>query len=162
MSVPSIREDLPAPPALARLEALQWLLLALLTMMALHLLVPMARVVPREWFWSGVALALLGLLLSNRASVRLRRAGTALETERAPTLLLTDGVFALSRNPIYLGMLMLLAGEALMLGTLGALLPWPVLLLVLRVGFVRPEERRLRALFGERYATYQRRARRWL
>ena len=162
MSVPSTPEDFPGQPVLARLEALQWLLLALVSMMALHLTAPMARVVPRGWFWGGAALAFLGLLLSNVASVRMRRVGTPLEIDRAPTLLLTDGVFALSRNPIYLGMLMLLAGEALMLGTLGALLPWPVLLLVLRLGFVRTEEQRLQALFGERYATYLRRARRWL
>jgi len=145
-----------------RLEALQWLLLALVSMVALHVFVPIARVVPRELFWAGTAVAMAGLLLSNGAAIRLRRAGTPLESDLTPTVLLTDGLFAWSRNPVYLGMLMLLAGQATMLGTAGALLPWPAFCLWLHWRFIGAEERVLLATFGDAYSQYRRRVRRWL
>jgi protein-S-isoprenylcysteine O-methyltransferase Ste14 len=145
-----------------RLEALQWLLLALLSMVVLHVFVPLGRIVPRELFWGGVVIGLAGLLLSNLASMRLRRAGTVLETDLTPGVLVTDGEFAMSRNPVYLGMLLLLGGEAMMLGTVGALLPWPAMWLLLRFKFIRQEERVLHDTFGERYAHYRSRVRRWL
>lgn len=145
-----------------RLEALQWLLLALVSMVALHVFVPGARVVPRELFWAGAAVTMAGLLLSNVAAIRLRRAGTPLETDLTPTVLLTDGVFAHSRNPVYLGMVLLLAGQATMLGSVGALLPWPAFCLWLQWRYIGAEERLLLATFGEPYAQYRRRVRRWL
>lgn len=145
-----------------RLEALQWLLVALVAMVALHVFAPIARVVPRGLFWAGAALAMAGLLLSNVAAIRLRRAGTPLESDLTPTVLLTDGLFARSRHPVYLGMLMLLAGQATMLGTVGAWLVWPSFCLWLHWRFVSAEERVLLATFGEAYAQYRGRVRRWL
>jgi len=145
-----------------RLDALQWLLLALVTMVALHVFAPLARVVPRELFWAGAAVAIAGLLLSNVAAIRLRRAGTPLESDLTPTVLLTDGLFSWSRNPVYLGMLLLLAGQATMLGTGGALLAWPAFWLWLHWRFIVAEERVLHATFGEAYAQYRSRVRRWL
>jgi protein-S-isoprenylcysteine O-methyltransferase Ste14 len=128
----------------------------------LHVLAPIERIVPRELFWAGAAVALGGLALSNVASIRLRRAGTPLESDLIPTALLTDGVFRVSRNPVYLGMLLLLAGEATMLGTVGAMLPWPAFYALLRWRFIGVEERVLLATFGERYARYRTGVRRWL
>ena len=145
-----------------RLEALQWLLLALVVMVVMHVFLPLARVVPRGLFWPGAAVLAAGLLLSNVAAIRLRRAGTPLETDLTPTVLVTDGVFALSRHPVYLGMLLLLAGQATMLGTIGAMLPWPAFWLWLHWRFIGSEERVMLDTFGEAYAQYRRRVRRWL
>ena len=145
-----------------RLEALQWLLLALVAMLALHVFLPLARVVPRALFWPGAGVLAAGLLLSNVAAIRLRRAGTPLETDLTPTVLLTDGVFAFSRHPVYLGMLLLLAGQATMLGTVGAILPWPAFWLWLHWRYIGAEERVMLATFGEAYAQYRRRVGRWL
>ncbi len=145
-----------------RLEALQWLLFALLTMVALHVFAPVARVVPRALFWPGAAVVLGGLLLSNVAAIRLRRAGTPLESDLTPKVLLTDGVFARSRNPLYLGMLMVVAGQATLLGSVGAMLIWPAFVLALRWHFIRAEERVLYATFDEAYVRYRGRVRRWV
>lgn len=75
---------------------------------------------------------------------------------------LVPGVFAPSRNPIYIGMLMVLIGVATLLGTLTPLLvavvfAWRIACLV-----IRPEEARLRQAFGEAYDQYARCVRRWV
>jgi protein-S-isoprenylcysteine O-methyltransferase Ste14 len=74
----------------------------------------------------------------------------------------TDGVFARSRHPMYLGMVFILAGVALGLGSAGAVLVVPTFALWIRRRFVLPEEAHLEAQFGRRYRDYARRVRRWL
>lgn len=145
-----------------RLGPPQWLLVALLSVVVLHVLVPGARVVPRGCFWGCLALAILGFLVSQLAVLQMRRADTPHEYGLPPRALLTGGLFSRSRNPMYAGMLMLLAGEAAMLGTVGALLPLPLFYAGLRYGFVKSEERALHEAFGAGYLDYQRRVRRWL
>ncbi len=145
-----------------RPEPPQWLLLSLISIVLLHVLLPVARVVPRECFWACAALALLGLGLAQMASLQMRRAGTPMEFSAMPATLLSDGCFRYTRNPMYLGMLLLLVGEASMLGTLGALLPLPVFFLLLQLHYVPAEERRLQIAFGSSWVDYRGRVRRWI
>jgi protein-S-isoprenylcysteine O-methyltransferase Ste14 len=140
----------------------QWLLVALLAVVLLHLLLPPVRLVPRGCFWGCLALAVLGFLIAQLAALQMLRAGTPHDYGVSPSALLTHGLFGRSRNPMYVGMLLLLAGEAAMLGTLGALLPLPAFFLGVRFGFVRREEGLLRHAFGQNYLDYERRVRRWL
>ncbi len=81
----------------------------------------------------------------------------------APTEVVIDrGPFALSRNPLYVGLLALSAGFALLAGSLWALLLLPVEWALLQWGAVLPEERYLTAKFDTAYVDYTRRVRRWL
>ncbi|OQM77445.1 methyltransferase family protein [Manganibacter manganicus] len=90
------------------------------------------------------------------------RAGTTLNPTGTPEHFLTNGPFAVSRNPIYLGNVVLLLGLGLMTGN-----PW-FLLLAFIVGFltaklaIAGEEHILAAKFGKRYRDYSRRVRRWI
>jgi protein-S-isoprenylcysteine O-methyltransferase Ste14 len=162
LPVPRLSQPAAArPPSLLRCEPPQALLVALVAMAVLHLLAPIERVVPRDAFWAGAALAVLGVALSQSAMRAMLRAGTCTEFAGRPSVLVTGGCFRLSRNPMYLGMLLLLAGEATMLGSLGALLPLAAFLLAMQVWYVPSEERRLRAQFGADWDAYRRRVRRW-
>lgn len=152
----------PSPRSLLRCEPPQCLLLALIAMAALHLLLPIERLMPRDCFWGGAALALLGLLVARLAFGQMARADTCAEHDGRPTRLLTAGWFRLSRNPMYLGMALLLAGEATMLGSVGAVLPLPVFLLAMQWWYVPAEERRLEELFWSDWQAYRGRVRRWL
>jgi len=144
-----------------RLDPPQYLLLALMAVVLLHVGVPGMRLVPRDCFWGCLGMAALGLLIAQLAAIQMLRAGTPHDCDLPPSALLTRGLFGRSRNPMYVGMLLLLAGEAAMLGTAGALLPLPLFFLGVRYGFVKAEERRLREAFGPSYLDYQRRVRRW-
>ena len=95
-------------------------------------------------------------------AVRLARTTTnPLRPETASTLV-ASGIYARTRNPMYLGLALLLLGWAAQLAAL-----WPALGPLLFVGYmtrfqILPEERALATLFGTAYADYRRRVRRWL
>lgn len=108
--------------------------------------------------------AVAGVLLSAAGVMAFRRAGTTIDPLRLErsTFLVQDGVYRISRNPMYVGVVLLLLAWAFYLAA-----PWALLGPVFFVLFidrfqVRPEERALQAHFGERYARYRARVRRWL
>jgi protein-S-isoprenylcysteine O-methyltransferase Ste14 len=117
----------------------------------------------RRWHPAAVPLLAAGYVAYRLAgSYRLPRAGgPAGMSQGMPDHLVTDGVYARTRNPMYLGHLLFLTGLALLtrsplaVGLLGALGPW--------YGTrVAADERRLREAFGEEYAAYCERVPRWL
>jgi protein-S-isoprenylcysteine O-methyltransferase Ste14 len=106
---------------------------------------------------AGAAFDLLGLLafLALRTTVNPLRPGRS-------TALATRGVYRVTRNPMYVGMVFLLLAWAVFLS---APLPFagPVVFALYITRFqILPEERILRAMFGEKYAAYAARVRRWL
>jgi len=76
--------------------------------------------------------------------------------------LVTSGVYAISRNPMYLGGFTMLLGWTIFLSNPLAFLFLPLYVLYLNRFQIAPEERVLTSLFGETYVAYQARARRWL
>ena len=81
---------------------------------------------------------------------------------QATHALIEEGPYRLSRNPLYVGMLALYLGLALLAPTLWGLVLFPVAVLLVRWGAIRPEERFLHERFGTTYDDYTRRVRRWL
>ena len=91
-----------------------------------------------------------------------KRAGTPIIPFEKSTSLLTHGIYRYTRNPIYLGMLIILAGAAVFLGSLTPFLVLPVFFFIIQEGYIRHEEPFLERIFGEQYRAYRRRVRRWL
>ena len=81
--------------------------------------------------------------------------------ERAARLV-TTGVYRLSRNPMYTGLLFALAAEAVHFGNAAGFLMLPVFVAYLNRFQIAPEERALREKFGPRYEAFCRTTRRWL
>ena len=110
---------------------------------------------------SGGLLVGGGLLLMGLAVLEMRRAQTTVIPHNTPAALVTSGIFSRSRNPIYLGDALLLAGLCLRWG-------WPTLLLVplfmavIQDRFIRPEEARIAEKFGPSFTEWSARTRRWL
>ena len=88
------------------------------------------------------------------------------ETAICPTeiseVLVTSGIYQLTRNPMYLGMVLMMAGVALWFGTLPYYFATILYFLVINQFFCPFEEQRLRSTFGEEYSAYQRAVRRWV
>jgi len=87
---------------------------------------------------------------------------TGLLPGQATHALIEEGPYRLSRNPLYVGLLALYLGLALLAPTFWGLVLFPSAVLLVRWGAVRPEERFLRERFGSSYEEYTRRVRRWL
>jgi len=75
--------------------------------------------------------------------------------------LVTSGMYKFSRNPMYLGLLLLLAGWAIMLGSLSAFVPVPLFVLLLNRVQIYHEEKILLEKFPDKYKEYRARVRRW-
>jgi protein-S-isoprenylcysteine O-methyltransferase Ste14 len=126
-----------------------------------HVLLPLAM---PGWWWlralGGLAVVAAGALAWS-AEHELSRAQTPVMPFRDASSLVTSGPFRISRNPIYLAFTLLCCGVALLLASW-----WPLITLPLAVaavtGVIRVEESRLSRLFGDEYAEYRRRTRRWL
>lgn len=103
-----------------------------------------------------------GLILMLLAVQQMRQAHTTFFPHEEASVLVTGGIFQRTRNPIYLGDVMVLAGMILYWDAVLALPLVPILLWVLERRFVIPEEDRLRRKFRTQYAAYSRKTRRWL
>jgi len=138
------------------------LLGALVAMAILHQAAPLLRLPGWPPKLAGVGLGLAGLSLSLIGRRQFRRRGTTIDTFAAPQTLVRDGLFRHSRNPIYLGLALLLLGIALSFGSVAPLLVWIGFCVLLDRYYIPLEERYLRECFGAEYEGYRQRVRRWL
>lgn len=109
----------------------------------------------------GTGLALVAVVLFLLAAVEFLRARSTIIPHQMPSALITRGIFAFSRNPIYLADVLLLVGLSLRWGAVSGLLLAPVLVWVLQTRFILAEEARLRTAFGAGAEAYFARVRRW-
>jgi len=139
-----------------------YLLASLLSMAALHRWLPLQQWVVEPWHWLGAILVAAGLLMTALSARRFVRSHTGLIPFTPATTLVTGGFYRFTRNPMYLGMLIILVGMAIYLGSFT---PWilpPAFWLVIRQRFVIPEEAFLRDALGQPYIEYCQRVRRWI
>jgi len=103
-----------------------------------------------------------GVLLMVLAVVEMRRRRTTVIPHLEPDALVTSGIFSRTRNPIYVGDVLVLAGLILRWDAVLALPLIPVFLGILERRFVIPEEDRLRRTFRMQFAQYCQKVRRWV
>jgi len=112
--------------------------------------------------WLGLPLVVAGAGVAIAGSRLFARAGTSIIPLSQSSALVTDGVFRYSRNPMYVGMIATLGGAALLVHSLWGWLVVAAFAWLIRRSFVLREEALLRQTFGEAYAQYCGRVRRWL
>ena len=117
-----------------------------------------------RWFGVGIGFVLFvaGVSLSMMAMQAFRKAASSPDPNHMPSKLVETGPFKRTRNPLYLGTLLMLIGLGL-----GANLPWVVIaavpaMLIIHFGVVIREEAYLENLFGDKYRAYCGRVRRWV
>lgn len=124
-----------------------------------------SRVLTATWA-NPVAIGLVGLGagLALVAVIQFRAARTTVDPRdpAAASTLVSGGVFALSRNPMYVGFLLGLAGWATHLAHPAGLLCLPAFVLTMNRFQIRPEEAAMEASYGQDYRAYTRSTRRWI
>ncbi len=139
-----------------------WLVIGLVAIFALGHYLPLAR------FDSGFATGLgsftilIGLMLLVHAGGMFKVAETDMIPFKEVSALVTTGVYRVTRNPMYLGMALVLFGTSITVGTFSALFIAPLFMAIIEFRFIRPEEAMLRDLFGEDFEAYSKLVRRWI
>jgi len=119
----------------AKLRPPVYFLGALALTALLHYILPLAPVIPAPWHFGGLVLVAVGLFLIVAPARTFHSRDTAIKPFEKSSVLVQDGLFAVSRNPMYLGMV---------------------------IGFIRFQEQALGQTFGDDYRAYKARVRRWL
>ncbi|MXN65603.1 isoprenylcysteine carboxylmethyltransferase family protein [Stappia sp. GBMRC 2046] len=147
---------------------MKWLIPPVLVAILLAMMVAVARflpfgpLVPPPAHWAGLLVLFVGIGLLAAGSRRFFRVGTEINTFREPKILVTEGVFAYSRNPMYLGFLVLLIGAAILINSPLNLVLVVAFFLVANSWYIPFEEANARRVFGRAYVEYCSRVRRWL
>jgi protein-S-isoprenylcysteine O-methyltransferase Ste14 len=139
-----------------------YFLLAIILMLLLHFFLPVVRWHWWPWNLLGVVAMLLGVVVNIVADNQFKRHKTTVKPFQRSSVLVTDGLFRVSRNPMYLGMVCSLIGLAVCLASLTPFVVIPLFAWWLTVAFILPEERNLADQFGETYNAYTTQVRRWL
>lgn len=132
---------------------------------ALERLLPLPLAFPGNVlvYWAaGGGLILLGVAIMVAGASNFSRSATPVPSNKPVRALVTAGIHAWSRNPIYVGMCLVYAGIGI-----AARSPWVLILalpliIILRYGIVAREEAYLERRFGDAYRDYKARVRRWL
>ena len=148
----------------SRIPPPAWMLLFAAAMWALDRYWPIATIIAAPWTRIGWWLMAAAPLAPVSAIIQFRRAGTTANPldDAKVTALVTDGIYGWTRNPMYLGLSVLLLGWAIHLGTLSPFVLPPLFVVLITQIQIVPEEHALRERFGEDYARYCRDVSRWL
>ena len=139
-----------------------YLFVAILLTIALHFLIPVRYVVPSPWNFIGLTLVVFGVWINLSADQAIKKAKTTVKPFEESNVLIQDGVFRLSRNPMYLGFVVLLLGISILLRSLSPYIVVVIFTLSMELMFIRIEERMLSEKFGDQWDQYKSRVRKWI
>jgi protein-S-isoprenylcysteine O-methyltransferase Ste14 len=112
--------------------------------------------------WTGSVVVVLGLSIIVYTISLFKRQQTDVMPDGNPSILITHGIYKITRNPIYLGMTLILLGAAFLFGTLLTFFIPPLFMATVDLIWIRFEERNLESIFGNRYITYKGSVRKWI
>ena len=135
---------------------------AFATGMVLHRAVPLDTPGRPTSAFVGAAILIAGLALDLAGVAAVIAHRTTIVPHRPVAKLITTGIYRFSRNPMYTGLAIMVAGGALLAGTWWPLVTLPLALLAVKRLVIEPEETYLAERYGSTYDDYRLRVRRWL
>jgi protein-S-isoprenylcysteine O-methyltransferase Ste14 len=139
-----------------------YLTAAIVLILLLHFLLPVRMVLELPLNLIGLVPLILGTLLNLIADHVFKLKQTTVKPFQKSSTLITDGVYRLSRHPMYLGFLLILIGMSMLLGSLTPYIVVIVFGILMDVIFIRVEERMLEERFGQEWKEYNSRVRLWI
>ena len=149
--------ELRIPPVVVMVGAMGFMGLVAVQIPTLVFAVPGREIITTLLVAAGVVIAVAGIVAFQRAATTVNPT----RPEGASSLVDT-GIYRITRNPMYLGMLLMLLGWAVWLAHLASFLLLPLFVAYMNRFQIKPEERALRAKFGESFDVYSRTVRRWV
>lgn len=139
-------------------------ILALISIVIAYLLgwfVPLHFAMSLALMYLGFALIIIGFLLGVGAFLEFRKVHTTLDPHGSVKALVTGSVYRVTRNPIYLGFLLVVIGLPLNSGFYSGILVAPFFMVTLNRLVIEREEAYLEEKFKEQYTSYKSKVRRW-
>jgi len=136
--------------------------LSLLLMIMLSYFMPLSHLIYIPLRIFGGMLVLLGLAITAYGAYCFKQADTPVKIFDKTTTLVMVGPYRYSRNPMYLGMVIILTGAWIALGTLSPLFVIPAFFYIIQECFIKYEEKILEESFADEYLAYRKKVRRWL
>ena len=139
-----------------------YFLVFLVLSIALHFIFPVIKFIYPPLTYLGWIFVVFGVVLNIWSDRLFKKNKTTIDSYDIPKRLVVNGPFRISRHPIYLGMLLVLLGVAILHGTLITFLFPLFFIAITESKFIPKEERNLERVFGKRYLDYKSKVRRWL
>lgn len=124
--------------------------------------IPVPFIVPMVLRNTGLLLTFIGFLLGIGAFMEFRKVHTTLDPHGSAKQVVTSGIYRFTRNPIYLGFLLMVMGFPLNSGLIWGLILAPFYMLTMSRLVIEREEMYLEKKFKDQYTGYKSRVRRWL
>ncbi|HEY46851.1 MAG: hypothetical protein AMJ88_06845 [Anaerolineae bacterium SM23_ 63] len=139
-----------------------FLYVAIIFIVLLHFIFPIAQILEIPWNLVGLVPLILGIALNLMADNAFKRYQTTVKPFQESSALITDGAYRLSRHPMYLGFVLILIGLSLLLGSISPYIVVIVFAILMDVVFIRVEESMLEAKFQDEWKEYKSKVRRWI
>lgn len=110
----------------------------------------------------GILIFILGFLFGGSAAMLFKKNKTTLNPNQASSKLVISGPFKFSRNPMYLGMFLMLLGISIYFGNLGSILISIIFFLMIKIVVITFEEKKMSEKFGSQFDNYKLKVRRWI
>ncbi|PIN88457.1 hypothetical protein COU61_04830 [Candidatus Pacearchaeota archaeon CG10_big_fil_rev_8_21_14_0_10_35_13] len=123
---------------------------------------PTIKIVYYPYNLIGIILITLGIYLNLDPHFKYKKLKNPIEPTEKPRTLITNGAFRISRNPMYLGMISILLGTAIIYGNLISFAFPIILYIMIRTITIPVEEGILTKEFGKKYEEYKKKVRRWI
>ncbi|SHJ66294.1 Protein-S-isoprenylcysteine O-methyltransferase Ste14 [Tangfeifania diversioriginum] len=139
-----------------------WFLCFLALTILLNFLIGEKKVIPFPYNQFGWIPLVLGIVFNLWTDNLFKKHETTVKPYLKPSCFITKGPFCISRNPMYLGMLLILTGTAILLKSVLLLSSSLLFVFVMEGFYIRKEELFMTEQFGENFLKYKRKVRRWL
>ncbi|MDC1231761.1 isoprenylcysteine carboxylmethyltransferase family protein [Gammaproteobacteria bacterium] len=146
----------------SRLYPPHYLVLSIASIIGIDWLVPVPFVAAAFALIGGLLFLVIGLILAASAARLFSKAKTGIVPSSESTKLVVSGAYRFTRNPMYLGMFFCLIGVTLLVNNVVGLLVLLLFFLIIRQRFVLKEEVQMQETFGDDYAQFKARIRRWI
>ena len=131
-------------------------------MVLLHWAAPSGKLLRHPITYLGALPVLIGAIIGALGLHQLLKARTTVKAFHQPDRLVSDGIFRYTRNPIYLGAVLILSGACILMGVHCLLIPAAIFMIIAGRWFVRVEEGMLARKFGKAWEEYRARTPRWI
>jgi len=136
--------------------------ISLIISVLLHFVLPISKIINFPFNLIGFLFFIVGTGLNIWADQLFKKESTTVKPFDKPSSLVQTGPFKFSRNPMYLGMTLLLIGAGFILGSITSFVGAVLFILSMEIIFIAPEEANLLKNFGEEFKNYKKTVRKWI